>query len=144
MRVAWVAGHWRELHDPFEFLAVWHGGMSLLGGLIGAVAVGIPVVRRAGLPVLKMLDLAAPGIAVGIAIGRVSDLIIGDHLGKPTTMPWGFRYAGADHTLAGAPSIGAVVHPVALYDLVLTTALLAALVWFLRRPRRLVSAGTSV
>ncbi len=135
MRVAWVLGHWRELDGILDALAIWRGGMSLLGGLIGAVAVGAPVARRAGLPVVPMLDMAAPGIALGIAIGRVSDLLIGDHLGKPTTLPWGFRYPGSDHPLAGAPPVGAVVHPVALYDLLIASALLVLLLRFRRRPR---------
>ncbi len=135
MRAAWVLGHWRELHDPLEVLAVWHGGMSLLGGLIGAVAFGLPVALRGRLPILPLLDSVAPGLAVGIVIGRISDLVIGDHLGKPTGLPWGFRYAGADHPLSGAPSIGTVVHPVALYDVVFTTLLLVVLIRFLRRPR---------
>lgn len=135
MRLAWVAGHWRELHDPMEVLAIWHGGMSLIGGLVGAVAVGLPIAMREKLPVLPTLDAVAPGLALGIAIGRISDLIIGDHLGKPTGLPWGFRYAGADHPLAGAPPFGTVVHPVALYDLVFTTLLLVGLIRFLRKPR---------
>jgi prolipoprotein diacylglyceryl transferase len=140
MRAAWVLGHWRELEGPLEALAVWRGGMSLLGGLIVAVLVGVAVARREKLPALPLLDLAAPGIALGIAIGRVSDLIIGDHLGKPTALPWGFRYPGSDHPLAGAPPIGTVVHPVALYDLILTTVLLFVLIRFLRSPRATGSA----
>lgn len=140
MRVAWLLGHWRELDGLLEAFAIWHGGMSLLGGLIGAMAAGIPAARRRGLPPLPLLDMAAPGIALGIAIGRISDLVITDHLGKTTTLPWGFRYVGADHPLSGAPPIGAVVHPVALYDLLLTTALLVALVWFLRSSRATGSA----
>lgn len=115
--------------------------MSLLGGLIGAVLVGGFVARREKLAVLPLLDMAAPGIALGIAIGRVSDLIIGDHLGKPTTLPWGFRYVGGVGPLAGMPPVGTVVHPVALYDLLLTTILLVVLIRFLRSPR---AAGSAI
>jgi len=141
MRAGWLLGHWRELDGPLEALAVWHGGMSLLGGLVSAVAVGTLVARREGLPALRLLDMAAPGLALGIAIGRVSDLIIGDHLGKPTSVPWGFLYVGSDHPLAGAPPIGTVVHPVALYDLLLTAVLLVVLLRFLRSPR---AAGSAI
>ncbi len=140
MRVAWVLGHWRELDGIGEAFAIWHGGMSLFGGLIAAVAVGALAARREGLRVLPLLDMAAPGLALGIAIGRASDLIVADHLGKPTSLPWGFRYVGADHPLQGAPPIGAVVHPVALYDLMLTTVLLVVLLRFLRSPRATGSA----
>ncbi len=106
--------------------------MSLFGGLIAAVATGGIVARREGLQVLPLLDMASPGLALGIAIDRVSDLIVADHLGNPTSLPWGFRYVGADHPLQGAPPIGAVVHPVALYDLILTTVLLVVLLRFAR------------
>lgn len=140
MRVAWDVGHWREMHSALDWIAIWNGGMSLLGGLIGAVLVGAIVARREKLPVLPLLDMAAPGLALGIAIGRASDLIIGDHLGKPTTLPWGFKYVGGIHPLAGAPPLGAVVHPVALYDLILTTALLFVLMRFVRSPRATGSA----
>ena len=140
MRVAWDLGHWREMRSPLDLIAVWNGGMSLLGGLVGAVALGAIVARRERLAALPLLDIAAPGIALGIAIGRVSDLIIGDHLGKPTTLPWGFRYVGGTMPLDGVPPVGTVVHPVALYDLILTTALLFVLLWFLRSPRATGSA----
>src|SRR3990170_1343619 len=140
MRVAWVLGHWREMDPVWEAFAIWNGGMSLLGGLIGGVLVGGFVARREKLAVLPLLDMAAPGIALGIAIGRVSDLIIGDHLGKSTTLPWGFRYVGGVEPLAGMPPVGTVVHAVALYDLLLTTLLLFVLIRFLRSPRATGSA----
>ena len=140
MRVAWDLGHLDEMRSPIDLVAVWNGGMSLLGGLIGAVILGGIAARRAGLPLVPMLDMAAPGLALGIAIGRSSDLIVGDHLGKTTSLPWGFRYVGGMHPLEGVPAIGAVVHPVALYDMLLTTALLVVLLRFARRPRAVGSA----
>ena len=141
MRVAWDLGHWREMDSVLDTIAIWNGGMSLLGGLIGAVLVGWFVARREKLAVLPLLDKAAPGIALGIAIGRVSDLIIGDHLGKRTTLPWGFRYVGGVEPLAGMPPVGTVVHPVALYDLLLTAVLVVVLIRFLRSPR---AAGSAI
>lgn len=141
MRLAWVLGHWREMDSVLETITIWKGGMSLLGGLIGAVLVGGFVARREKLAVLPLLDMAAPGIALGIAIGRVSDLMIGDHLGKPTTLPWGFRYVGGVEPFAGMPPVGTVVHPVALYDLLLTTVLVVVLIRFLRSSR---AAGSAI
>ncbi len=141
MRVAWDLGHLDEMRSPIDLIAVWNGGMSLLGGLIGAAILGGFVARREGLPLIPMLDMAAPGLALGIAIGRFSDLIIGDHLGKPTTLPWGFKFVGGMHPLEGVPAVGTVVHPVALYDMVLTTVLLIVLLRFALRPR---AVGSSI
>ena len=42
------------------------------------------------------MDAAAPGLALGIAIGRVGDLVVGDHLGKETDFALGFKCTGAD------------------------------------------------
>ncbi|HEX6208192.1 MAG TPA: prolipoprotein diacylglyceryl transferase [Actinomycetota bacterium] len=134
MRLAWVAGNWRMLSSPLEVFALWHGGMSLLGGIIGGTLAALPALRREDLPVLPMFDLAAPGLALGIVIGRFSDLVIGDHLGKPTGLPWGFRYTGGE-VPGTAPAVGSVVHPVALYDMVSTGLLLLALAWLLQKPR---------
>ncbi|MFA5787573.1 MAG: prolipoprotein diacylglyceryl transferase family protein [Actinomycetota bacterium] len=133
-RLAWLAGHYRELGSPLEVFALWHGGMSLLGGLAGSVLAVVPLARKRKVRLLALLDAAAPGFAAGIALGRVSDLIIGDHLGKPTGLPWGFRYVGGD-PVGMPPPLGVVVHPSALYDLASLLALFGVLLWFRRRGR---------
>lgn len=139
-RLIWVLGNWSQVGSVGEALKVWHGGMTLYGGILGGAAAGVVAARRRGLPVPRLADFAAPALAIGIALGRASDLIIGDHLGKPTGMPWGFRYVGTNPA-GEAPPLGAIVHPVALYDLVLVSALFALLVVFLRSPRAAGSAA---
>lgn len=133
-RLVWVIGNWSELDSPAEAVMIWDGGMTLFGGILGGLVAGLSMLHRHRLPVLRMLDYAAPGLALGLIIGRASDLITGDHLGKPTGLPWGFRYVGTDPP-GTAPPLGAVVHPVALYDLLLVSVLLVVLVLFLRRAR---------
>ena len=133
-RLVWVIGNWSELDSPAEAVMIWDGGMTLYGGILGGLVAGLSMLHRHRLPVLRMLDYAAPGLALGLIIGRASDLITGDHLGKPTGLPWGFRYVGTDPP-GTAPPLGAVVHPVALYDLLLVSVLLVVLVLFLRRAR---------
>ena len=132
-RLFWVIGNWGELASPLEAFQLWHGGLTLFGGIAGGLTAGVIALRRLGLPVLPLLDLAAPGLAAGLIVGRVACLVTGDHLGRITGLPWGFRYVGSD--AAGAdPPLGSVVHPVALYDLLLVALLAAVLVRFLRRP----------
>jgi phosphatidylglycerol:prolipoprotein diacylglycerol transferase len=80
-------------------LAVWRGGISLIGGIVGAVIFGYPVARRRGYRFGQLMDAASIGLAFGIGIGRIGDLVIGDHLGKPTSFLLGFRYRGG--TLPG-------------------------------------------
>jgi phosphatidylglycerol:prolipoprotein diacylglycerol transferase len=138
-RLVWVAGNLDRMDSLAEVFMIWHGGMTLYGGILGGLIAGVIMLRRHGLPVLPMIDLAAPPMALGLVIGRISDLITGDHLGKPTDLPWGFRYVGTNPP-GQAPPLGAVVHPVALYDALLVAVLFVILVLYLRKPR---PAGTA-
>jgi phosphatidylglycerol:prolipoprotein diacylglycerol transferase len=93
-RLFWVIGHWSELDGPLEAFKVWEGGISLLGGIAGAVLLNVPNIRRFGYSFLQVVDGAVMGLAFGIAFGRIGDLIIGDHLGKPTSWPLAWQYGG--------------------------------------------------
>lgn len=139
-RLVWVLGNWSELSSPAEIVMIWHGGMTLFGGILGGLVGGIWKARQHRLPILSMLDFAMPAFAFGLVLGRASDLITGDHLGKPTDLPWGFKYLGRDAPGVD-PTLGAIVHPVALYDVISVAVLFVVLVLFLRRTRASGSAA---
>jgi prolipoprotein diacylglyceryltransferase len=63
------------------------------------VLVNIPLFRKYGYSFFQVMDGAVIGLAFGIAFGRIGDLIIGDHLGKPTSWLLAWQYQGGD--LAG-------------------------------------------
>ncbi len=135
-RLAYAINHWSDYaDDPLSFLAVWEGGISLFGGIAGGVLAAVPVMRSERLRFWSLMDAAAPGLALGILIGRVGDLVVGDHLGKPTEFFLGFRCTGADSASSCVAPIGSGVHLPALYDLVNASALLAALLILRRRKR---------
>lgn len=134
-RAAFVINHLGDFDSPLEPFAIWRGGISLLGGIAGGVIAALPIMRRERLPFLLVMDAAAPGLALGIAIGRIGDLIVGDHLGKPTTFALGFRCTGADTASPCDAPIGQGVHLPALYDLVSVSILLGVLLLLRRRPR---------
>lgn len=155
-RLGYVIGHLSQVTDggadPLGVLKIYEGGISLLGGITGAVLASIPYMRKHGIPFWQTMDLVAPGLALGISVGRVGDLVIGDHLGTPTTWAFGWRCLGeigggppiaaAQYRLAleeGAPpSLGCydvTVHQTALYDMIGALALLGALLWLGRRAR---------
>jgi phosphatidylglycerol:prolipoprotein diacylglycerol transferase len=98
-----VLGHYSEFDGIADMLAVWRGGISLVGGMLGAVIFAYPVARRYGYRFGQSMDAASIGLAFGIGIGRIGDLVIGDHLGKPTSFLLGFRYA--EGTLPGPWSL---------------------------------------
>jgi phosphatidylglycerol---prolipoprotein diacylglyceryl transferase len=95
-RTFYVLGHFSEFDGIGDMLAVWRGGISLIGGIFGALIFTYPVIRRSGVPWLTAGDTAAIGLPLGIVIGRIGDLVIGDHLGKPTSWALAFVYHGGN------------------------------------------------
>ncbi len=135
-RVAYVVNHLGDyLDDPLGIVRVWEGGFSLLGGLAGAIAVGYPRLRREATPLWRYLDAVVPGMALGIAVGRIGDLVIADHLGKPTDFVLGYVCPEVDTGSPCLAPVGEAVHQTALYDMVGAAAVFALLVWLARRPR---------
>ena len=85
-RFFYVLAHWSEFSPkPIESVYIWKGGISLLGGIAGATIANAINIRRFGLRFFQVADALAAPLALGIAVGRIGDLIIGDHLGKPTS-----------------------------------------------------------
>jgi phosphatidylglycerol:prolipoprotein diacylglycerol transferase len=135
-RVAFVINHPGEFNNPLEIFAVWKGGISLLGGITGAVLAGIPKMRSEGLSFWKVMDMAVPCVTMGIIVGRIGDLVIADHLGKPTNFflgyvcPNGAGFGAGVGTEVGSPcnaAVGMAVHQPALYDLFSAVLLLVVL-----------------
>jgi phosphatidylglycerol:prolipoprotein diacylglycerol transferase len=93
-RVGYVIAHASEFGSPLEWLQIWNGGISLLGGIAGATIANAVNIRRFHLRFFQVADAIAPALALGIAIGRIGDLIIGDHLGKPTSWLLAWTYEG--------------------------------------------------
>ncbi len=126
-RLAYAINHPGDFENPLEVFAVWKGGISLLGGIAGAILAGVPKMRSEGLSFWKVMDLAVPGVAMGIVVGRIGDLVIADHLGKPTDFFLGYVCPAE---VTGSPClapIGQAVHQPALYDLFSVTLLLLVL-----------------
>ena len=139
-RVVFVLNNWSSFDGPAEWIRVWEGGISLLGGIGGALLVAAPVVRKKGLRFFPLMDLAAPWLPLGIAIGRIGDLVIADHLGAPTDLPFGFRcpdLVDVGRTVGSRCPAGEVVHLTAAYDLVVATTVAIVLILLRRRVLRL-------
>lgn len=138
------------LQDPAAMLLA-RGGMVWYGGFLGAAALVVWRIVRAGLPLAKTADLTAPSLAVGYAIGRVGCFLVGDDYGRPTdawvgvAFPEGMpptrvdaleRVFGVQVDPALVERFGAVVpvHPTQLYEVALSL-LIFAFLWRIRKGR---------
>lgn len=165
-RFFYVLAHLDEYASPLDWFQIWRGGISLLGGIAGATIANAIRIRMHGYRFFQVADAVAPGLALGIAVGRIGDLIIGDHLGKPTSWLLAWTYeggtlsppfscvqerctaaldggfvatitkAGATLTGPGTDLAGVGVHQTALYDMLLAIPLTLFLFWFQRTARR--------
>ncbi|GAX91645.1 prolipoprotein diacylglyceryl transferase [Effusibacillus lacus] len=80
------------LQNPVDIFAVWKGGMSIQGGLVGGVATAIWYMRRLKWSFWETADLFAPGMILGQAVGRVACFLNGDAYGSPTGSSFGIVY----------------------------------------------------
>jgi phosphatidylglycerol:prolipoprotein diacylglycerol transferase len=93
-RVGYVIAHPSDFASPLEWLYVWQGGISLLGGITGATIANAVNIKRWHLRFFQVADTIAPALAFGIVIGRIGDLIIADHIGKPSSWLLAWTYKG--------------------------------------------------
>jgi len=107
-RIGFVIEYWYELSGFLDVFKVWQGGMSIWGGILGAIFFTACYAKYKKIPWIKYADLVAPFIGLGIAIGRIGCFLIGDHIGTETNLPWAINYGGYGY--ATMPR-----HPVALY-----------------------------
>jgi len=117
---------------PLQILAFQEGGLAIYGGLICGLLAGALAARRKGLLSWSMLDIAAPSLILGQAIGRVGCFINGDHQGLPTNLPWATSYI---HPGNLAPD-SQPRHPAQVYELIYDLLLFGLLLLVRRRLKR--------
>ena len=131
-RIAHVSDNWSLYQgDPIKALQFWGGGIGTMGAPLGASVAGYLAARRLRLPMGFMFDISVVGIAIGEAIGRIGDIINGEHHAVPCEgLAWCVRYTHPD-TLGQSSS----VHPTGLYDGLLMLGIFVALYLYWRRVR---------
>jgi phosphatidylglycerol---prolipoprotein diacylglyceryl transferase len=103
------------------------------GGLLLALGAATVFILRKRLPMLVIADLAAPGIALGQAIGRLGCLSAGCCYGKPTHLPWGITFTNQySYDNVGVP-LGVPLHPTQIYDAIGALCLFFFMMWRLSR-----------
>ena len=77
---------------PAEILAVWHGGMSFHGGIAGVIIAIYCFAKKYKFPYLKITDLVALYVPIGIFLGRLANFVNGELWGRITTVPWAVKF----------------------------------------------------
>ncbi|MDP3251433.1 MAG: prolipoprotein diacylglyceryl transferase [Hydrogenophaga sp.] len=117
------------LANPLEIFAVWQGGMSFHGGLLGVMVAMVWYARSRQRPFFQVMDFVAPCVPTGLAAGRVGNFINGELWGRVAdpSLPWGMVFRGA----GDLPR-----HPSQVYQFLLEGLLLFVLLWlYARKPR---------
>jgi phosphatidylglycerol:prolipoprotein diacylglycerol transferase len=119
-------------HDPLEIFALWHGGMSFHGGLLGVIAAIFLFTRLNKLNTLAVGDLIAVVAPLGLFFGRIANFINGELVGRPASpdLPWAMIF----------PKVDAIPrHPSELYEAGLEGLVLLIVLHLLWRNERLRS-----
>jgi phosphatidylglycerol:prolipoprotein diacylglycerol transferase len=119
------------LSDPLEIFAIWHGGMSFHGGLIGLLIVGILYSWRHHKSFWKIADLFVVTAPIGLGLGRIGNFINGELYGRVTQVPWGMIFPKGGNLPR---------HPSQLYESALEGGVLFLILWFVK-DRKLPTGG---
>lgn len=115
------------LDDPLWLFAVWEGGMSFHGGLLGVMAACALFARRYKKSFFSITDFGAPMVPIGLLTGRLGNFIGGELWGRVTDVPWAMVFP------KGGPLPR---HPSQLYEMALEGFVLFIILWFYsRKPR---------
>ena len=95
------------LNKPIEIFMIWNGGMSFHGAVLGIVLATIIFCKKNNQNIYYYLDLVALSSPIGIFLGRISNFINGELVGKITNSNWGVLFPSYDDNLR---------HPSQLYE----------------------------
>ena len=112
------------LDNPSLIFAVWRGGMSFHGGLLGVAAAAALFTHRRGIRLLPFADLLACIAPIGLFLGRLANFINGELYGRISEAPWAMIFP------RGGPNPR---HPSQLYEAGMEGAVLFVVLFFLRR-----------
>jgi phosphatidylglycerol:prolipoprotein diacylglycerol transferase len=114
-------------------LSIWEGGLSMLGGVVLAVAVSFVYVKAKGASFRRVADVVVPSLALGLFLTRIGCFLNGCCFGTVCTLPWGMTFPPV--SAAGQQFPGVPIHPTQLYGALTGLIILAVLLLAERRPR---------
>ncbi len=139
-RIYHVIHQWGPIYSQHPELIpqIWNGGIGIPGAIAGGV-LGIWIyTRRKGLSLARWLDIFAPALLLGQAIGRLGNFVNQELYGPPTTLPWGIpidraHRAGTPWNAVDFPVPTTRFHPLFAYEALLNLLGMVVLLWVARR-----------
>ncbi len=126
-RLVHVLDFWSEYSsDPLSMFAVWQGGIGLWGGILGGWVGGLIYAYFAKAPIGRFMDIAAAPLLVAQTIGRVGDVINGEHCSRALDTFWGWYFTDVDSPArkCAMNKIENAEHPAVVYEMIANIAIL--------------------
>ncbi len=135
-RALHVAEEWADVYskDPWLAPQMWRGGGSVWGSIIGGIAGGVGMGFYYKIPKLPLLDVGTMGLIAGQLLGRMANVVNGEHTKVATDVPWAFLYTNpATMAVKNTDGVTYPAHPSPVYEMILNAAILAVLIWMVKR-----------
>ncbi|MCE2501707.1 MAG: prolipoprotein diacylglyceryl transferase [Dehalococcoidia bacterium] len=153
-RILHVVDFWDDVYqyDPMRILYFWNGGIAIFGAYLGGFAGGAVYITMRNAPslhracdnaalrwtgmhrpfpqmpsVAHLADVAAPALLIALAVGRIGDVINGEHWSSFSDLPWAWVYTDPDSLGYGRPAS----HPAVAYELIFCL-IWAGVLWWLK------------
>lgn len=128
------------LTHPFDLINLRRGGLGIPGGVMGgALALYLYIRRNKSINFPEWVDIIAPALALGQAIGRWGNYFNQELYGAPTNLPWKI-FIDPQHRLPGFANVE-YYHPLFLYESLLNLANMFFLIWVMRRFKDVLKPG---
>lgn len=125
------------LQNPLEIVSIWNGGLGIPGAVIGGLLAVWVYARRHKVNFVTLMDVVAPALPLGQAIGRWGNFINQELYGLPTTLPWGIAIENPLPPYTPDQRF----HPLFLYESLLNLALCGTLLWAGQRQAHRLKPG---
>ena len=84
------------LENPLHIFAIWEGGLSFHGALIGIVIAGCLFCKKKNFDFYTLADTVVIPVALALMLGRIGNFINGELYGRITDLPWGVKFKDAE------------------------------------------------
>ncbi len=85
-RIYYCIFEWKYyINNPIDIIKIWEGGLAIHGGVIAGIIFIYFYTKKKKLEFLKLLDIFAPSLVLGQAIGRWGNFFNGEAYGPITT-----------------------------------------------------------